>query len=191
MTQPPEEQLKALWQGQETETPKMTATAIRALARNYGDNLRGRIWLAFTFGVFEVLLFGVQAWRAPNDFMRAGDLIMMAGGVWMIWRIVAKRPRRLPPPDASTTTLIEFHRAELERQPTNASWITVTVAPIFAGMAVVLVGMQKARPNMSLANIAPVLVLIAIWCIWVFILHKRQVRRRAEQIAEMDDLAGR
>jgi hypothetical protein len=191
MSQPPDDHLKALWQGQDTETPEMTAKAMRVLARNYGDNLRGRIWLAFTFGVFEVFGFGLQAWRAPNDFMRAGDMIMMAGGVWMIWRIVAKRPGRLPPAEASTATLIEFHRAELERQPTNVSWMAVTVAPIFAGMAVVLFGMQKARPNMSLANIAPVLVLIVVWCVWAFVLQRRQAKRRAEQIAEMDDLAGR
>ena len=188
MTQPPEDHLKALWQGQDTETPEMTAKAMRVLARNYGDNLRGRIWLALTFGVFEVALFGLQAWRAPNDVMRAGDMIMMAGGVWMIWRIVVMRPRRLPPPEASTATLIEFHRAELERQPSNLSWMIVTTAPIFLGMFVALVGMQKARPNMSLANIAPVLLLIAVWCIGAFVLQRRQAKRRAEQIAEMDDL---
>ncbi|HLZ76703.1 hypothetical protein [Phenylobacterium sp.] len=188
MTQSPDDHLKALWQGQEKETPTMTAIAVRALARNYVENMRGRIWLAFTFGVFEVLLFGLQAWRAPNGFMRAGDVIMMAGGVWMIWRIIAKRPGRLPPPEASIATLIDFHRAELERQPTNASWMAVTAAPIFAGMLVVVVGMQKARPNMSLANVAPFLSLIIVWWIWAFVLQKRQAKRRAEQIAEMDQL---
>ncbi|MGZ6014355.1 MAG: hypothetical protein ACXWKM_01300 [Phenylobacterium sp.] len=188
MSQPPDGHLKALWKGQQTETPEMTAIAIRALARNYVDNLRGRIWLAFTFGIFEVLLFGLQAWRAPNGFMRAGDMIMMAGGLWMIWRIVGKRPGRLPPPEASVATLIEFHRAQLERQPTDVSWAVVTVAPVFAGVSVVLVGMRKARPNASLANFAPVLILIAVWCIWAFVLQRRQAKRKAEQIAEMDEL---
>ncbi|WP_309603850.1 hypothetical protein [Phenylobacterium sp.] len=188
MSQPPDDHLKALWQGQQTETPAMTAQAVRMLARNYADNFRARIWLGVTFAIFEVFLFGLQAWRAPTGYLRAGDMIMMAGGVWMIWRIVAKRPGRLPPPEASTATLIEFHRAQLERQPTGASWMAVTAAPIFLGMAVVLVGLQRARPNMSLANFAPVVVLIIVWCIWAFVLQKRQAKRRAEQIAEMDQL---
>ena len=188
MSQPPDDHLKALWQGQDTESEKMTATAIRALARNYGDTLRGRIWLGFTFGIFEVLLFGVQAWRAPNGFIRAGDMILMAGGLWMIWRIVGSRPGRLPPPEASVATLIEFHRAELMRQPTGVSWAVVTVAPVFLGMAVVLVGLQRARPTASLANFAPVIALIVVWCIWAFVLQRRQAKRRAEQIAEMDEL---
>ena len=188
MSQPPDDHLKALWQGQEPESEKMTATAIRALARNYGDNLRGRIWIAVTVGVFEVLLFGLQAWRAPNDVLRAGDLIIMAGGVWMIWRIVARRPGRLPPPEASSAALIEFHRAELVRQPTNASWMIVTAAPISVGMAVVLIGTQRARPSVNWVNFAPLFVLIAVWLVWAFILQKREAKRRAEQIAEMDEL---
>jgi hypothetical protein len=188
MTQPPDDHLKALWQGQEKESPTMTAIAMRALARNYVDSFRARIWLGVTVAIFEVFLFGLQAWRAPNDIFRAGDMIIMAGGVWMIWRIVAKRPGRLPPPEASTATLIEFHCAQLERQPTGASWMATTAAPIFLGMIVVLVGMQRARPNMSRVNFAPFLVLVIVWWIWALVLQKRQAKRRAEQIAEMDQL---
>ena len=116
MTQPPDDHLKALWQGQETESPAMTATAIRALARNYGENFRGRIWLGLAIAAFEVVVFGLYAWRAANDVLRVGYLIILAGVGWMTWRILGKRPGRLPPPDASTKALIEFHRAELEHQ---------------------------------------------------------------------------
>jgi len=191
MTQPPDDHLKALWQGQDSETPTMTAMAIRALARNYGDNLRGRIWLGVGVAAIEVVVFVSYAWRAQNEILRTGWLIMLAGIGWMTWRIVGKRPARLPPPEASAATLIEFHRAELERQRTNFTWVTVSAAPIFVGMVVALVGMQKARPNMSLANVAPVAALAVAWWFAAVVMQRRQARRLAEQIAEMDELARR
>jgi hypothetical protein len=188
MSQPPDDHLKALWQGQEKENPTMTATAIRALARNYGDNLRGRIWLGMSIAAVEALVFGIYAWRAPNDLLRAGYLIVLVGVGWMVWRILTKRPGRLPPPEASTTALIDFHRAELERQKPSFGWLTVTVAPVFVGMFVSLLGMQKARPNMALANFAPVLLMIVAWWFAAFVMQRRQAKRLAEQIAEMDQL---
>jgi hypothetical protein len=191
MTQPPDDQLKALWQGQETETPEMTAIAIRALARNYGDNIRGRIWLGLLLAAVEVVGLSIAVWRAPNGLLRAGWLIVLAGVGWMVWRVVSKWPTRLPPAEASAKALIEFHRAELERQPTNLGWLTVTVAPVFVGMFVTFFGMQKARPNMSLVNFAPVLVLIAAWWVAAVFIQRRLTKRLAEQIAELDDLAGR
>jgi hypothetical protein len=191
MSQPSDDHLKALWQGQHTETPTMTAIAIRALARNYGDSIRGRIWIGLTIGAFEVVVLGLYAWRASNDVLRIGYLIILGGVGWITWRILGKRPGRLPPPEASAQALIDFHRAELERQRTNFRWMIVSAAPMFIGMAVTLVGMQKARPNMTLANIAPMLVLIVLWFIAAFVLNRRQAKRLAEQIAEMDDLAGR
>ena len=148
MTQPPDDHLKALWQGQDTETPTMAATAIRALARNYGDNIRGRIWIGLAIGAFEVVVFGLQALRAQNEVLRTGWLIILAGIGWVTWRILSKRPGRLPPPETSAQALIDFHRAELEHQRTNFRWMIVTAAPMFLGMAVTLFGVRMARPNM-------------------------------------------
>ncbi len=188
MSQPPDDHLKALWQGQETETPAMTVKAIRVLARNYGDNIRGRIWLGLPIAALEIVVFGLYAWRAPNEILRAGWLITLAGVGWMIWRILGKWPGRLPPTEASVQALIAFHRAELERQRTSLGWMTVTAAPILVGGLVALVGMQKARPNTSVANAIPVIVLFGVWWFAAVVLRRRQARRIAEQIAEMDDL---
>ncbi len=37
----------------------MTVIAVRALARNYADNIRGRIWLGVVLASIEVLVFGI------------------------------------------------------------------------------------------------------------------------------------
>lgn len=191
MSQPPDDHLKALWQGQETETPTMTAIAMRALARNYGDNIRGRIWLGVALGAFEVLMFASYAWRAQNEVLRAGWLITLAGVGWMTWRIASKLPSRLPPKEASAAAVMEFHRNQLERQRTGPAWLTVTVVPVFTGLGVAMAGMQEVRPHASPANLAPVAAAVAVWIIAAVVIERRQAKRLAEQIAEMDDLAGR
>lgn len=188
MSQPPENEIKALWQAQETETSTMTLVAIRALARNYSDNTRGRLWIGIAVAAVEVLMFGLYAWRAPNDLLRIGYLIILAGVGWMTWRIGSKWPSRLPATETSTVALIEFHRAQLVQQQTGPAWITLTAAPIFAGMVVVMFGFQRMRPNMFLANAAPLIGLCLVWWVAAFVLQRRQARRLAEQIAEMDEL---
>jgi hypothetical protein len=191
MSQPPEDHLKALWQGQETETPTMTAVAIRALARNYVDNARGRIWLGVGLAAFELVGFGRMAWLARNEVVRAGYLVILAGVLWLTWRIVRRRPLPVPTTEASALTLIEFHRAQLERQQSGFSWVVVSAAPIFVGIAITMVGLHQVRPNLSWRNIAPTVILSIAWFVASFVIQRRQARRLAEQIAEMDDLAGR
>jgi hypothetical protein len=191
MTQPPEDQLKALWQGQDTETPTMTAMAIRALARNYGDHLRSRTWFGLGLVAFVVLIYGAYLKRAPNEIARAGDVIILAGLTWMAWRMLRRRPTRFLPPEASTTALIEFHRAELMRQRTSYGRILVTAAPLFFGAAMVVVGLQTSQPHASWTRTAPFFLLMALWFVLAYFVQRRQARRLAEQIAEMDDLAAR
>jgi hypothetical protein len=190
MSQPPDDHLKALWQGQEKETPDMTATAVRALARNYGDTIRGRMWLGLFLAALEVVGLGFAIWRAPNGLMRAGWVIVLAGLGWLVWRIVSKWPERLPPAATSTEALVDFHRSALERQKASFTSLTLSVAPIFVGMLVCLLGMQKARPHATLANFAPVLAMVAAWWLYAFVLQRRQAKKLAAQIAEMDQLRG-
>jgi hypothetical protein len=191
MSQPPDDRLKALWQGQDTETETMTAMAIRALARNYADNARGKMWLGVSLAAFEFVVFGRLAWLARNEVLRAGYLLLLAGLLWFTWRIVSRRPLPVPATEASALTLIEFHRAQLERQRTGFGWMVVTAAPMFVGIVIAMVGLHQDRPTMNWRNFAPTVILSVAWFVAAYFLQRRQGRRLAAQIAEMDDLAGR
>jgi hypothetical protein len=189
VTQPPDDHMKALWQGQETETPTMTVKAIRALARNYGEGVRGGVLLGLTIVAFEAVVFGLQAWRAPNEVARAGDLIVLAGLVWFTWRIMRRWPTRLPETQASAQALVAFHRVQLERQQTRYANMMITVAPMIVGLLVLVYGLRLQAPQAPLARFAPFFILLCAWFVAAWFIQRRQARRLREQIAEMDDLA--
>ena len=155
MSQPPDDRLKALWQGQDTETPEMTAIAIRALARNYGDNLRGRIWIGVTFGsVFAVSYVRPHRLGGPERHPAASaDLIIMAAWPRMIvaYRLTSagggcRRPKRRDLDPGSD---------RLPPRPGGASGPACVVdggdgcCRSCLGMTVALVGLPKAHQAVS------------------------------------------
>jgi len=191
MSQPPDDHLKALWQGQETETPAMTALAVRALARNHGTLVRDRYLILGALVAIEAAFFGHLAWRAPNDGVRIGSLIMLFSLAWIVWRLRRRWPGRLPDTTASADALIDFHRLELSRQRYSYGDMLVTAGPTFAGAAVLLYGLHMARPQAGLEKFDRFFALMAVWLIAAWFIQRRQARRIQSQIDEMDDLARR
>jgi hypothetical protein len=190
MSQPPDDHLKALWQGQETETPTMTVQAIRALARNYGADVRDRFLIGAVLVAVEASVFGMMAWRAPNDMVRLGDLLVLFGLAFLIWRARARWPSRLPDTQASVGSLLDFHRAELERQRTSYGGMILSVGPMIVGLLVIVYGLHVARPHAGPKNFAPFFVLMALWFVAAWFVQRRQARRLQGQIDEVDALRG-
>ena len=186
MTHRPDDHLKALWQDQETETPTMTAQAVRALARNYGSDLRDRFLMMGIVVVVEVAAFGAMAWKAPNNMARLGDALVLFGLAFLVWRSLKRWPERLPDAGTSVGTLVEFHRAQLERQRTTYGDMLVTVAPVFLGLVVTLYGFHLARPHADPRNFAPFFVLSGLWFLSAWFMQRRQARRIQSQIDEID-----
>ncbi len=190
MSQPPDDHLKALWQGQDTETPAMTVQAIRALARNYGSDIRDRFLMMGILVAVEVLVFGSMAWKAPNDMARLGDMLVLFGLAFLVWRSLSKWPGRLPDTGASVETLIGFHRAQLERHRTSYGAMILSVAPMFLGLVVILYGFHLARPHAGARIFIPFLLLTALWFVCAWFMQRRQARRLQMQIDEIDAMKG-
>jgi hypothetical protein len=168
----------------------MTVQAIRALARNYGSDIRDRFAMMGIVVVVEVIAFGSMAWKAPNDMARLGDLLVLFGLAFLVWRSLTRWPGRLPDAGASVGTLIEFHRAQLERQRTTYGGMILSVAPMFLGLVVILYGFHLARPHAGLRNFAPFFLLSGFWFIAAWFMQRRQARRIQSQIDEIDALRG-
>ena len=186
MSQPPDDHLKALWKGQETEHPTMTTQAIRALARNHGTHVRDRFAMGLVLIAVEAAFFGVMALRARNAWILGGDVAVLAGLVWMTWRLGRKLPGRLPGASASASALIDFHRAELERQQTNYRWLLLSAGPIIAGLLVMVYGFHVLRPQAGLTRFAPFFILLVSWFVAGWFIQRRQARRLRAQIDELD-----
>jgi hypothetical protein len=189
MSQPPDDHLKALWQGQDTETPTMTVKAMRLLVRNDRDHVRQGLLLGFGLIVFEAIAFGSMLRVARNDVMRAGEIIILAGLAWMAWRLWRRRPGRAPDPDATTQSLVAFHRESLVRRRGGYAWLMISAGPMLVGVLVLVYGERLASPGVSASRLIPFFTLFVLWFVVAWFINRRGSRRLQDQIDEMDDLS--
>jgi hypothetical protein len=187
MSQPPDDHLKALWQGQQMETPTMTAQAVRMLVNDYQSAARQKVVLALGISVLSAAFFAWCARVAPNEMVRIGDLMMLAWTPVMAWIIWRRKPARLPPGMASTMELIDFHRAQVAREAPDLRLIAAILVPLFAAMAVILAGIWPKTPKMYV-QLLPPLVLLAVWVVIYVRQVRRQRRRVADRLREIDAL---
>lgn len=186
MTKPPEDHLKALWKGQQTEIQPMSVEAIRLRAGVYQSRLRAR-YLAVAVLLFaETLAFSWFAWTARNAVIRAGDLLFIAAAAWTAWQLREHWPRGLPGGLASAQVLVEFHHAELQRQRFRFRSMMINLGPPLAALAVILVGMRIEEGHPTWAHWWPILALTALWVAMLIWLIRRQVRRWRRQLDELD-----
>jgi undecaprenyl pyrophosphate phosphatase UppP len=190
MSQPPDDRLKALWQGQDTETPTMTAQALRMLVNDQHSAARRATAARLTVGALCAAVFIGCAWTAPNTLVRTGDLVMLAwtpGMLWFVWR---RWPARMPGGEASAAGLIDFYRAQVVRQAPDLRLIAAMLIPVFAGLAVVMAGVWAKASRLHFAPLIPIAVLLAIWAVAFILQLRRQRRRVRDRLRELDALRG-
>ena len=197
MSQPPEDRppedrndpIKALWQGQDQETPTMTVQAIRMLVRDNAASVRHRLMFGVAVAVAVVGIFGWSAWTAPVPLLRVADLIMLGWAPFMLWILYRQIPRQAPGAEASAQGLIEFYRAQLSRQAPNLPLIALALTPIGVGLALVIIAVwEKARHRPEAMLFFA--VLIVAWVASFVFGYRRQKRRVADRLRELDALRG-
>ncbi len=186
MTQPPEDQLKVLWQGQEMETTPMSVDAIRARAARF---TKRRHW-GFLFGLVlilaEIVIFGRYALILPGTAARVGMLAILVGLGWMIARFSLLAPRRFPDAKASGESILEYHRTELKRTRETFGSLLVMVGPVLLGMVIFVVGATVTFPRHGFLNALPIMALIALWLVGAWWIVRRGERKRQLKLAELE-----
>ncbi|HEY8004087.1 MAG TPA: hypothetical protein VIE16_07660 [Phenylobacterium sp.] len=184
MSLPPDDHLKALWKGQETEHPPMSVATIRAIAERRRQQIRQGLIAFCVVSAVAAPSFVWRAWSADDALIRAGALIVVAGYAWMVWRGLRTWPRRLPGDAASAAVLVDFHRRQLVRQQMSLGQMVVTVGPIVTGFLVMVAGMHRRERG---DNAWVLVALVALWFALMYLVL--QIRRRRVQ-AKLDELDG-
>jgi hypothetical protein len=187
MTEPPEDHLKALWKGQETETTPMSVDAIHERVAVFQRRTRRRFLLTIGLCVLAGASYvGSFIWLSPNEVIRLGWGICLIGAGWMAFRSRDRWPVAQPPEESSAVALVSFHRAQLIRQKLRAGSFLVTAGPLLLGIAVAFVGLGIQAGDAWIARLAPIGMLFGIWLVaFLFIVH-RQVRRWRRELDEVD-----
>ena len=168
----------------------MTAQAVRMLVNDYQMAARQKAFVGLGICIFGAVFFGWCAWVTPIALVRVGDLMMLAWTPVMAWIVWRQQPASTPGGEASTMGLIDFHRAQVAREAPNLRLIAAILLPLFTGMAVILAGVWPKTHRMYV-QILPILLLLAIWLVVYVLQLRRQNRRVADRLREIDALRGK
>ena len=192
MSQPPEDHLKALWQGQEPEIPTMTVAAIRMLVKDNAARQRHYRTLHYVAAAAVTGIWIWCAWTAPTPLVRIGDLVMLGWTPVVLWMLYRRRPGRAPGAEASAQGLLAFYRAEVSRQAPDLRLIGLSMAPLALG--VVLIGSEVIKKVLQKPGLwidaLPLGVLMVLWAVIFPFQLRRQRRRVAERLRDIDAMRG-
>jgi hypothetical protein len=110
----------------------------------------------------------------------------------MLVILYLRRPGRAPGPETSVQGLLDFYRGEVLRQKPNLRLLGLSMAPLVAGMALIGSEVMKklaARPGLWI-DIWPLGLLIVAWMVVFVFQTRRQLRRVAERLRDIDALRG-
>ncbi|HLQ77367.1 MAG TPA: hypothetical protein VK210_08430 [Terriglobia bacterium] len=190
--QPPEPDLRNIWQNQETEKTTMSIEDVRIKARRLMKRQQRDLIVRSAFAIIAVVFCGVVFMRARiattgaiAGLVTAMLLASTARNLYLAFR----RSRNDALENSSNTALtscLEFYRSELERQRQVARqplWQLVAALLIVAW----LVPRPLMRSNMDLLRaVLPVVLLAAAILIVLMALRKFQARRVQEDIDALD-----
>lgn len=185
--------LQRLWQSQPTEYDPMTLAQIHHEAERLQARVRRRNLIEYAAGAVAMLFFLPVMVVGHGWMMRAGAGLVIAGMLFIFWRLSRVGPARSPVPSAAGAgaALVDFQRDELIRQRDALRGVgTWYLAPVLPGFALLLLGRWFGAPAahrtvandhliIGLAGAISALVLLVIW-----LLNQRGADRLQKKIDE-------
>jgi len=152
-------------------------------AQEFERRIRQRNRREILAGVLVILGFGVGLWRGPNLVARVGCALVMAGALFIIYRLRTRAVASPIPLDTHAHALAAYRR-ELEVQRdllrTVTSWYLL---PLLPGVAVLTLGQALALAQPA----PPLLVLVSFLLFGVLTrqLNQRGARKLQDKIDEL------
>ena len=184
MTDPSDQDLKALWKGQETETDPMTLEQIHALTRKYDRKMRIGLWV-LPFGLVATGVLGAQAWMTrPDPLGRLGAVLYLLG-MMASFALIARVAFAWRDPAEPAGAYL---RRRLERQLANlkGGWV-LAMLPIVPGMVVIYLWILEHNHGPAWQPWPPLVVMAAVVG-FVMIRARRGARRIKADLEELDRL---
>jgi hypothetical protein len=182
---PKDDDLKALWREQETETPPMSLELIHA--RGFQWHIKRRNFIEYAAAVVVVATFSWYVYILSHPVMKLGSALTVLGTLVLVWQLHKRGSARQPPLGAAAS--LAFHRAELVRQrdAVRSMWLWY-LAPLAPGMIVTMAGMAMSKPDAPLAAKLVMPVVTALVFVGVWLLNRRGARLLQRAIDDLDAL---
>lgn len=184
------EDLRDIWQNQETEVMKLSIAELRAKAMKFQKGIRLRNLREQVACIFVIISFAGAYRMIPLTIPRISFALIIAGTVYVAWYLQARGAAPALPAEMGRSNCIDFYRRELEKQRDLLrnvwKWY---LGPLIPGMALfVSWSIVIARPERRWFPIA-----FAAFCAVVFWgigwLNDRGARHIDRQIRELNACA--
>jgi hypothetical protein len=185
--------LQSLWKSQKQEDFSMSLADIHARAERFQTRIRVRNWIEYAAAAFVIAAFGYFALTMPDWLVRAGAALIMAGALYVAWKLNAIA-RAGAKDDAASWA--DFHRAELVRQrdALRSVWRWY-LGPFVPGMVVFLAGVafapDAAAPLAAKAGVFALGIAVIGAIFWLVAqLNVRAAAALDKEIAALDRARG-
>jgi hypothetical protein len=172
-----------LWRQQPQERQTMSLDEIRTRAREF--DMRVQRW-RLVGGVTVALLLAKNVWEVWTDtelLERAGDLLMLAALVYIVFRFL-RHARAETASTLGVTSCVEHYRSRVrrERDLSREGW--KFVLPFVPGFGLILVGRaMQGRPASQVAVLIVIAFAMLAGVLWVIARSGRQLER---ELAELE-----
>lgn len=112
----PPDDLRTQWQAQTSDEVPLSLDELRRKVEPFDSAIERRNAVEHFAGVLVVIVFGWYAWIAETTLGRVGHGLIVAGTLYTTRRLRARGSAEPVPIEALASSLVAFHRLELERQ---------------------------------------------------------------------------
>jgi hypothetical protein len=169
------DELNQLWCDQTTGPPLkgeyMLTIAIER-ANRFDRTIKARNWRECLVAALLTAIFAFIAWKSPNALARAGNLVVAASGVWIVFCIL-RYGREAKSPEADQS-LLDFQQALLRKYEHQIRLLKNVkywyLLPPYVGLLIANAGVAMAR-TAEHGPVWPQWIAMAIYtavfgCIW-------------------------
>ena len=110
---PDRDPLQSLWSQQKEETFTMSMAEIHARATLFQSGIRTRNLTEYAAGLFVIGVLGRVAWQVPAPAVRPGAGLIIAGAVYVIWKLHVLASASSRSEIDQAVSLADFHRRAL------------------------------------------------------------------------------
>jgi hypothetical protein len=137
-----------LWQSQPEQEQIMSLERVRAEAQRWQRRIARRNAREYAAFAIVAVMFGRAAWTSPSDLVRVASVLIVAAAAFVSYYIHTRGRSRRDDVALAEHAVIDFHRAELERQRDllQSVWLWYEL-PFIPGLVLFLIGTAQLHPE--------------------------------------------
>jgi hypothetical protein len=177
--------LRGLWRQGDATLAALPLAEIKARAATFDRAIGRRNRREYAATLFVAVIFGLYALILPGWLLKAGSLLVIAGGFVMAWQLSRRTSR--PDPDAEAADIRAHYRTRLVTEERMLASVGLWyLGPLVPGFAVFMAGLAAAGGFGSALGFAAFAAIPALIFIGIWLLNRRAAAMLRGRIERLD-----